>query len=92
MLIEFNNELIEKTIAFCNDELEYHLKDSGCANEYHNENLAEIEILSLIGEKENALEYANWYLKNSRNDSYVTVKLNKTEKKEIENLITKIKK
>lgn len=91
MIIEINDKLREKTIAFCEDELSYHIEDSYCANEYHDEILAEIEILFLLGEKEMALDYAELYSKNSKNSFYISYKLSKEERKEIKDLIKMIK-
>lgn len=58
MIVEFSDKLKEKTVAFCMDELNYHIKESGCADEYHNEILAQIEILFLLGETELARRFA----------------------------------
>ena len=60
MTIEFNDALREKTIACCNDELDYHISEC-CATDYHNEILAQIEILFLLGEAESARQYAFEY-------------------------------
>lgn len=60
MTIEFNDVLREKTIAFCNDELNYHITEC-CATDYHNEILAQIEILFLLGEAKSARKYAFEY-------------------------------
>ena len=60
MIIEFNDALRGKTIAFCNDELDYHISEC-CAIDYHNEILAQIEILFLLGEVKSARQYAFEY-------------------------------
>ena len=91
MIIEINNKLRERTIAFCNDELNYHIEESHCANEYHDEILAEIEILYLLGETEDALEYAKSYLENSKDKWYNSEPLSKKERKEVKDLIKMIK-
>ena len=61
MKIEFSNKLRKRTIAFCDDELNYHINESGCATDYHDEILAQIEILFLLGETEPAEQYAFEY-------------------------------
>lgn len=60
MTIEINDALREKIIAFCNDELDYHITEC-CATDYHDEILAQIEILFLLGEVESARQYAFEY-------------------------------
>ncbi len=60
--VKFSKKLADRTIAFCKDELNYHIRESGCAKEYHEETLAEIELLFRLGEKESAEEYKNQYL------------------------------
>ncbi len=61
MKVEFSSTLKKRTIAFCDDELNYHINDSGCANEYNGEILAQLEILYLLGEKDLAEQYKNDY-------------------------------
>ena len=92
MIIEVSDKLKERTIEFCDDELNYHIGESYCANEYHTEILAEIEILFLLGEKEKALEYAKLYQEYSKKEFYVTERLSKEERKEIRNLIRMMEK
>ena len=92
MTIEISDELKERILYFCEDELAYHIEESCCANEYHDEILAEIELLFLIGEKEKAYDFAKLYSECSKEDWCVTEKLDKEQKKELRNLIKKIKK
>ena len=62
MKIEFNEALRNRTIAFCKDELNYHINESGCPDEYHDETCAEIEILYRLGEERSAGNYKRQYL------------------------------
>ena len=91
MTIEISDALKERIIYFCNDELNYHIWESCCANEYHDEILAEIELLFLVGEKEKALDFAKLYSDCSKEDFYVSEKLSKEQKKELKDLIKMIK-
>lgn len=61
MVIDVDEALKERTIAFCDDELNYHINESGYAEEYHGEILAEIELLFLLGKPDWAVEYADDY-------------------------------
>ena len=73
MKVEFSPSLKKRTIEFCDDELNYHINDSGCAWEYHNEITSQIEILVLLGEKDMAEGYADdymEYLKEELEDTY----------------------
>ena len=36
-------------VAFCDDELNYHINESGCPEEYKSEINAQIELLRLLG-------------------------------------------
>ena len=62
MEVSFNETLKNRTIAFCEDELNYHINESGCANEYHDETCAEIELLYRLGKKRSARSYKRQYL------------------------------
>lgn len=62
MKVEFNEELKARTIAFCDDELNYHINESDCAEEYHGETCAEIELLYRLGEEDAARSYKKQYL------------------------------
>ncbi len=61
MLVNFSERLRLNTIEFCDDELNYHINDSGCADEYDNEICCQIEILYLLGKKKLAKDYMNNY-------------------------------
>ena len=61
MVIDIDKTLKERMIEFCDDELNYHINESGCAESYHGETLAEIELLFLLGKPDWAMEYANDY-------------------------------
>lgn len=60
--ITISNELEKKIVAFCDDELNYHIHDSGCADEYEGEIIAQIELLRLLGYKEIADEYESDFI------------------------------
>lgn len=53
--IYLDEKNIQRTIDFCVDELNYHIFESGCAWEYHGENMAELEILCQLGVNESEL-------------------------------------
>ena len=57
--IKINKKLENKIIAFCDDELNYHINESECAEQYHDEIMAQIELLMLLG----CLNMANKYIK-----------------------------
>lgn len=57
MTIDISKDLKEKIIAFCDDELNYHINESGCADEYQDEIEAQIELLRLLGKKAMANKY-----------------------------------
>lgn len=61
MTIEISNELAKKIIAFCDDELNYHINESGCADEYADEIEAQIELLRLMGYSNMADKYARQF-------------------------------
>ena len=47
--VEISPKLERKIVAFCDDELNYHIFESGCADEYEDECMAQIELLKLLG-------------------------------------------
>ncbi len=55
--ITISPELERKIVAFCDDELNYHIHESGCAEEYKSEIEAQIELLRLLGQGNMADEY-----------------------------------
>lgn len=55
-----------RTMAFCQDELDYHIYDSGCAWQYHDEIMAELEILCQLGM--NGSNYLEDYLPHLREE------------------------
>ena len=57
MTININKELEDKIVAFCDDELNYHINESGCADEYQDEIEAQIELLRLMGYTRMADDY-----------------------------------
>lgn len=59
--VEFSPLLKQRTVAFCDDELNYHINESYCADEYDDEILAQIEILYRLGEKDMAHDYMQQY-------------------------------
>lgn len=56
-----NAALEKRNVAFCTDELNYHINESGCADEYHDEILAQIELLYHLGCRLDAAKYENQY-------------------------------
>ncbi len=62
MQVTFDEKLTSRTIAFCKDELNYHINESGCANQYHDETIAELELLYRLGEENLAENYKNQYI------------------------------
>jgi len=60
MNVIFNDELMARTIGFCKDNLSFHIGECE-SEEHHEENLAEIELLYRLGEKELAEGYKNDY-------------------------------
>lgn len=68
MRITINRDLEKKIVAFCDDELNYHINECGCAEEYKNEIEAQIELLRLMGYDEMADDYEadfNEYMENA---------------------------
>ncbi len=61
--VRFCGDFKKRTIAFCKDELNYHINESGCADEYHDEVCAQIELLYRLGDERSAKKYKNQYLK-----------------------------
>ena len=59
--VKFSPSLASRTISFCLDELNYHIDESGCAEEYHDEILAQIELLFQLGEKDDAKTWLESY-------------------------------
>lgn len=59
--IHISDELEEKIVAFCDDELNYHINESDCADEYDSEITAQIELLQLLGRNEMAERYEKQY-------------------------------
>lgn len=62
--ITITPELEEDIIDFCDDELNYHINESGCAEDYDTEIRAQIELLKLLGYN----IMANKYLKEYRRE------------------------
>lgn len=54
--------LKEYTIGLCEDELNYHVNKSGCADEYHGDICVEIELLYRLGAEDSATSYKEQYL------------------------------
>ena len=44
-------------VAFCDDELDYHINKSGCAESYKSEIKAQIKLLKLLGYEQMANDY-----------------------------------
>ena len=57
MTIEISEELKDKIIDFCTDELNYHINECDFADEYDTEIVAQIELLYRLGEKKLARDY-----------------------------------
>ncbi len=55
--ITISDELESKIIRFCDDELNYHINESGCTDEYQDEIMAQIELLRLLGKTDMADQY-----------------------------------
>jgi hypothetical protein len=62
--ITISPELEDSIVAFCDDELNYHINESGCADCYEIEIRAQIELLRLLGYEATAAGYEvsfeNW--------------------------------
>ena len=59
--ITISPELESKIVAFCDDELNYHIKESSCAEEYEDEITAQIELLRLLGHNDLADKYQDYF-------------------------------
>lgn len=57
--ITISPELERRIVAFCDDELYYHIHESGCAEEYRSEIETQIELLRLLGHEDTANKYEN---------------------------------
>lgn len=55
--IKVSDEMVSKITAFCNDELNYHINESGCLECYKDESEAEIFLLRQLGENSAADRY-----------------------------------
>lgn len=55
--IQIDDELEKKIVKFCDDELNYHINESRCVDEYEDECFAQIELLKLLGYVATAKEY-----------------------------------
>ena len=60
-IIEITPELEKDIVYFCDDELNYHINESGCVDEYETEIKAQIELLRLLGYDDKANKYENEY-------------------------------
>lgn len=72
MTIEISEELEKLIVDFCNDELNYHINESGCAEEYKEEIDAQLELLRLLGYntmREDYLEDYKQYLIDTEQDT-----------------------
>ncbi len=59
--IKISSEMEKKIVAFCDDELNYHINESGCADEYEDEIEAEIYLLNQLGYVDMANDYKAQY-------------------------------
>lgn len=59
--ITITPKLEKDIVAFCDDELNYHINESGCAEQYEDEIKAQIKLLRLLGHEDLADEYSNDY-------------------------------
>lgn len=59
--ITISDELAKRIVDFCEDELNYHINESGCADEYDSEIKAQVELLDLLGYSDRADKYRNEY-------------------------------
>lgn len=64
--ITITPELEKDIIDFCYDELNYHINESGCAEEYDTEIRAQIELLKLLGHNGMANKYSKEYRRELR--------------------------
>lgn len=60
--ITISPELEKKIVAFCDDELNYHINDSGCAEKYRSEIEAQLELLRLLGHEDIASQYEKEFM------------------------------
>lgn len=65
-IITITPELEKNIVAFCDDELNYHINESGCAESYDTEIRAQIELLKLLGHNDIANEYSKEYRRELR--------------------------
>lgn len=68
--IKVSSEMERKIIAFCDDELNYHINESGCADEYEDEIEAEIFLLTQLGCTDIADHYKEQYEAFKKNELY----------------------
>lgn len=59
--IKISDDLERKIYDFCMDELNYHIYECGCAEEYEDEIEAQIQLLSLLGYKDKAYEFSKGF-------------------------------
>ena len=87
--IIFNEGLMSRTISFCSDELDYHINQCEC-EEYHGENLAEIELLYRLGEKAAAEGFKDSFAEKldalKKTDDYYGTEYIDSLKKELEDV------
>lgn len=55
--IKVTPKMEEKIVAFCKDELNYHIHESGCPEEYKDECDAEIFLLKSLGYEDDAAKF-----------------------------------
>lgn len=55
--IKIPDDMVSKIIDFCDDELNYHINESGCAEQYQGESEAEIFLLRELGQDSMADHY-----------------------------------
>ncbi len=60
-VIKISSKMERKIVAFCDDELNYHINESGCANEYKDEIEAQIYLLNQLGYTDMADDYKKQY-------------------------------
>ena len=59
--ITISDELENLIVDFCKDELNYHINESGCADEYDGEIKGQIELLKLLGYADFAEQFQEDY-------------------------------
>ena len=69
--ISIEPELEKSIVNFCDDELNYHINESGCAEEYENEINAQIKLLEKLGYNQMAETYKEQfdYMKGEKNET-----------------------